>query len=593
MRDRIRVVIFAALMCAAAVIWSSVPESALAQDEPEATTPPENPVEESVEEPIGPRIDAIRSAMSALVSNADSGVWQAADESFNALLDALDLHREPLLRARPDVAPEVFAQLDTLLVDLDAALSAEDPIRVRAIDGLVDSWLARLAPIAASGSSANPAAAVVLEWREADERIEALALASRWRDMRNEAIALIEDIERRSGIVASALGEGGGQLDLERVQVFALLLRSASLDQSAEGAARATKHFDRAIQGLLEDLGLVALPTPTVESPSVARFRGFEVSGAVGQTVIVPIKAEGVPRIGLGSFEMRALWSPSALAFVEAQPGEVGRGLRSEASAGRVDLSLDQAPVGPAGDAIVASLVFEVIGDEIDARDYLPRDVIEAIESAVRDSVSLVKLGDLPKAAAEVSRAHDEFAEGRGLPGTSFSRLQVDGSSEAIERRFLSVLRLLSRPEPAPSDEIVVALALLQSEFGQAIARHFERITSADSIPILIEVLEARDASGQALPLRDAVPGQVAIAASALPDADIPTPGLSASELEGMDLGLVTPPPLESLESSFPAVPPVDGEGGPMPLLIAIAAAALIAALAAAAMARGDRSSDA
>ncbi len=537
---------------------------------------------------IATRLDAILSSMYSIVSYADAGAWQEADESFNGLLDALDVHREPLKAAVPDSAPAVFAEIDALLIDLDGALSAEDLIRIRAINGLVESGLSRLAPIVRSSASGSPAADVALEWRETASRIYGLADASLWRDMRNVAIELIEDVDQRSGIVRAALGVER-ELDLERISVFALRLRAAALDQSDAEAARAATHFDRALDQLMQGLGLIATPTPRPADQSLARFRGFEVEGALGETVVVPIKAEGVPRIGLGAFAIRALWSPSALALVEVRPGEGSHGLRNEASEGRVDLSLPQAPLGPGGDAIVASLVFEVIGDAIEPRDYLPRDVIDSVQAAVSESVSLVKLGDLPKAASEVSRAHDAFVGGRDVPGSAYQLFAAEGGSESIERRFLAALMLLSMPDPAPSDEVVVALALIQSEFSQAIQRHLERISKEGAIPILIDTVEAKDASGLSMKMRDGVAGQISIVDRQRLESDVPTPGVNAAALEGLELGLVTPPPLDELESTFGREVENTrqaGRSGPQALLIAIGAAAVIAALAAAVMAR-------
>ena len=559
----------------------------LAQDSPEPT--PEGGV------PIEVRVEAIRGTISALASNADAAAWQAADDSFNSILDAIDLHRDSILIMRPGAAPQVFEEIDLLLVELDGALSAEDPVRVRAVHGLIDSKLARLTPIAPSNASASSGAGAVLDWRATLGRIEALALASRWRDMRNESIDLIDDIERRSDLVRSALGETA-ELDLERARVFALRLRAAALDQSGAEARRANEYFDQAITALLRGLGLVAAEAPPPPNRFLARFRGFEVESSIGQTVVVPIKAEGVPQIGLGAFAIRVLWSPTALRYVEVRPEASTRGLRSEHGPGQVDISLPQAPQGPTDDAVVASLVFEVVGDEVRARDYLPQVVVDGVENAVAEAHTRVKLGDLPKAASEISSAYDNFVGGRDVQGSVHTEFEADGSSEAIERRLLIALELLSRPEPASSDEVVVALALVQSEFGQAVDRHLERHTIDKAIPIIIETIEAFDASGVPMPMRAAVSGQVVLVPEGEIPEGIPTLGAPGSVDDGPVLGLVTPPPLSDLESDFDRSPESetvaveDAPSGPRALLIAMALAAVIAGLAVTLIALKDQS---
>lgn len=587
------VVLLGSLVFGAATARAQEPPGDAAPVEPTPTDPGGVPVET--------RIEAILAASAGLVAAADASAWQSADQAFNGLLDTLDAHRAPLEVARPDTAPAVFEEIEVHLAELDAALTSEDPVRIRAIDALLHASLARLAQIAPPAAAASPAADIVLAWRDAAGTIATLGQAGLWRDMRNAAIDLIDDIDTRSGVVRAAAGDAGA-LGLERASVFALRLRAAALDQSLEEAERAGRHFDLALVDLMQGLGLAATPTPAAADSGLARFRGYEVEAALGQRVILPIKAEGVPRIGLGAFSLGAKWSPSALTLVEIQPGEGILGLRSEISPGAVELTLPQAPLGLAADTVVASLVLDVVSDSVDARDYLSREVVDTVQGAVEEAVALVRLGDLPKAATAISEAHDAFVGGDEASRSASVLFAGEAEATSIERRFLEALRLLSLPEPAPSDEIVVALALLQSDFGLAIDQHLEHLSRSGAIPVQIEAHSAADASGRAMALRESVPGQVLLVEADPVAENVPTVEVDHDSLAELDLGLVTPPSVEDLEASFGAAAddeaPEDGPNGstadgsgvrssPRALLLAVGAAALIAALAAAAMARG------
>jgi len=590
--------------------------------EGEPPTSQEQAAAEATTRAVEADVEAIAGAFALLGRRVDAGDWQGADSAFNAALDALDEHRGRLEAVAPEVAPRVFGEVEVLLVDLDAALSAEDRPGVLAIASLAEDLVRGILPgsaeVADDSSPAVPASVGALrEWRGMLERIELLASAGRWRDMRNQAIELIDLIDATERTVRSSAP--AAVADVDRAKVFALRLRAAALDQSIAEAEAVGERFGEAIDRLLTAAGAEQQPGSPVTGrasgpPGGARFTASRVPAMIGDRAQVMVSAEAIPQIGMGAMHLRVRWSPTALRLLEARSELPSATVERDDDAGQLEIRLPSAPVGPGGDFQVAALEFEVLGAEVGPRDYLPSDEVEAFDNMIESAVAQVRLGDLPKAAAEMSSVYTGYINGLSGADGLLVLLGGPGSAPAmaVERRLLTALELVSRPEPAPSDEIVVALAQLRRDLETAYSLYRSGLRTADGVPIVVDALEALDTTGEPIALAESGRGEVLVArgtpAVARPTAPLGSPARESVARPGATpqgeagdvtppggLGLVTPPPLAELEAGYDGGASLPMEAGgprqPGALLVVLALASAVAAGVAFLTSRADRRS--
>ncbi len=467
-------------------------------------------------------VQAIAAAFGAIADRASAGEWQAADQAFNDAIGALDAKRPGVEAALGAPAGTAFGQVEALLPELDAALSAEDTARVRTVVAGVRSALGALAPDVAVTAVPRDATGIVLAWRATLDEIEALGAAGRWIEMRNATIAWREEIDERSPVVAEA-GGAAAQPALDRVRIFAMRAFAASLDQSPADSALAIGFLRTALGDLLVSLGALPAATPTPAQVAETRFRAFQVQGKAGEVVTVPVIGEGIPRIGLGAYDLRAAWSPAALRLIDVTWDEEQAGvLRRDDAAGRVDMGLPQAPTGPTGNAVLAQMRFEVTGRAAHPRDYLPPGEMEAIDTALDTALDKVRLGSVPQAATDLTRAYAEYVGGRERPGSLYASLARQGLAAPLADRLLLAVDLTS--QPAETDRIVVTLGELKALLGSTADAYFEHLAGESDIPIALDVLKATDTLGSPLATGDAVAGGIVLADGG-PSASAPAAG--------------------------------------------------------------------
>jgi hypothetical protein len=454
------------------------------------------------------RVQAMAAAFGAIADRASEGAWQQADQAYNDAVAMLDAQRPPVEGALGEPATAAFGRVEALLPSLEAALSAEDTVAVRTVVGELQSVLGTLAPGVASAAVPQDATEVVLAWRAAVEEIEAHGAAGRWIDMRNAAIVLNDEMPGQFPIVARA-GGAAAQPALDRARIFGMRIFAASLDQSPADSEMAIAFFRTALDDLLVAVGAMPAPTPVAGQTGETRFRIFQVNGRVGDVVVVPVIGEAIPKIGLGAYSLRAAWSPAALRLVDVA-WEEGRGiLRRDDAAGRVDFSLPQAPTGPTGDAVLAQLRFEVTGKPVAAADYLPSGEVQAIEAAIDGAMDKIRLGSVPQAATDLTRAYADFVGGRDHPGSLVASLAAHDLAAPLADRLLLAVDLTS--QAAETDRIVVALGDLKTLLGTTADAYFERLAGEADIPIALEVLSASDTLGSPLATGDPVPGGIVL----------------------------------------------------------------------------------
>jgi len=538
------------------------------------------------------RLQAISNAFGAVADRAAEGSWQRADAAYNEAVGALDEGRPLLEAALGPAAGEALGRAEARLGDLDLALVAEDAAEVRAVVSVIQAALAGLAPGIAVTAVPEEASRIVIAWRDALGPIAARGEAGQWIEMRNAAIALQEAIAAQSPQVARAAGPGG-EPALRQARVFASRLFAASLDQSRSDAAVAAELYREAMDRLLVALGALPPPSPSPAPNTRTRFRAFQAEGRVGDAIIVPIIAEAIPPLGLGSYEIRLQWSPAALRWVEVTWGAGVGTVRRDDALGYADLTLPQAPSGPSGNPVLAQVRFQITGSTVDGRAYLPHDELAAIEQAARGGLDNVRRGNTPRAAADLARAYTQFARGRDRPGSLYLALARHGLAEPLADGLLGVLDLTS--EPAETDEIVLALSDLGTRLEATLAAYLDQITLDVDIPITLEVLGATDTLGTPLRLLDPVPGGVVLPAQALDATAAPiadddrTPTVlparetvaSAGDQRGR-MGIVTGVPPSPPTTSPAAARPTDVTGAafPLPVVAAIAAAFAVGAAA-------------
>lgn len=505
----------------------------------DAPAPPPGP-------PVGERVVALVQAFDAVsqaagVASDDAG-WQRADAAFNLALDALDVHQAPLVAQLGEPAAAVFAEVEARLAPLAGALDGNDVVGVRVIVAQMRDLLDNLAPVAGGGDVAPQQGAVLQDWQATRERAGLLLESGRWRDARNEAIALLDDIAGRGALVDRLSPTAA--LAVQDAELFALRMRAAAIDQAAADGAAAGRAFDRALQILLVESGAAPPPTPVPAATGPTRFRGYQVVGGPGEQIDVPIVAEAVPQIGLGAIDLTVAWSPAALQLLDVEWSlDAGEHQRDD-GVGRVRLSLPQAPIGPAGDVIFASLRFEVLSGDFEARDLLPAGELATLDNAIADAVRFTRTADRPKAAALLGQAYYTFVEGRGEPGSLFEELARHGLSDAIATPLKAALAMASREEAA-NDEVVIAVAQLRRRYVDALDAYGTALAAGGGMPIRLDVRSARDTTGAELSLLPAVAGEVLL--PAVPTLEVvelePTPeravedeiGAAGDEVDGTD----------------------------------------------------------
>ena len=473
--------------------------------------------QESEPGPPAPAMDT-RAAVAAIVEpvervalQAQQGDWQAADAAFNAILDTLDAHRPALESALGDSARLSFARCDALLVDLASALDAEDLARVRAVVALVVSELLSMEP-GAVGAAGTDGTLLALEWHARVEAILALAEASAWRDMRNEAMALTDDIARRGPAVALAAG-GEASRHVNVARVFAMRLRSAALSQSRSEARDAAAFLTEALDALLQPQGDAPRPRDSAARRGVGA-RAFQVDALPGEVVIVPITLEGVPQIGLGSVRLLAGWSPGALRLVDVAWDAVEGSVVRYDAAGRVEMDVPPAPIGPSGDVVLGRLVFEVLGGRVDPRDYLPSEELAAIEAGAADARVLTTQGDTPRASDALARAYAVLMKGRDRNGSLYEALHRAGLAAPLAETLLSTLDLVT--QPADTDRVFLALRELDERLAATLSAHLAALGGAQGVPVQVDATSMTDTAGTELPIADSVPGLVRLPAGML-----------------------------------------------------------------------------
>lgn len=531
---------------------------------------------------------SMAAAFDQVGDRAAAGAWQEADAAYNQAIDAIDTGRSTLETELGPAAIEAFARVDSLLSDLDVALRAEDPTRVRAAVAEIKGELAPLAP-GLGGSSAGDAVAIVVAWRDALVGMMALRDAGQWTAMRNAALDVHAEILARGPVVALATGpEGSAQV--ERLRIFNTRVFAASLEQNPEAAEVAAAYYRQAIDALLTTLGVLPAATPTPVAGQGMRFRAFQVEGALASLISMPLVVEDAPSIGLGSFEVLARWSPSALRMTDIQ-WEIGQGsYRLDEAAGRAELRFPTAPTGPSGDVVIAQLRFEVLEPDFDPRDFLPASEIEALESALDAALEDFRVSNIPRAAARLTEAYDALESGRGRAESLYATLDSAGLALPLSKGLLELVDLTSLPSisseaEVPIDLLVQLVAEARAILDRSLTAYALTLASEGSLPVRIDALAASDTTGAPIPLAPSVHGQVILPASAQdrPPTSVTLPTLPA----GLDEAAAadSPRPAGVVTGSLPASKGAATSGGPARRMPPILILALILALVAGAAA--------
>jgi hypothetical protein len=581
LRGARRVAVIAILAVPLALIHSS---PIVAQ--PNAPGSESTPANDSVQA----RVEAVAGAFGAIVESADIAVWQDADVAYNSALDALDLHRPFLEEALGDPARAAFRRIDELVLTLVDALDAEDLARLRVAATLIEQELVTLVPGGPPDEPGAEAAQVIIQWRSARDTILALAEVGGWRDMRNAAMDLTDDIVRRGPVIVEAAGHDS-QAEVDLARVFAMRLRAAALDQSLVDGRTAAGVFSDALDALAQRVGLAPTPRPPAGESSRLRFRAYEVRASdSGDVVTMPIVAEDIPQIGLGAMDLAARWSPNALRLIdvtwEVAEGSVAR----DDTAGSVVLTLPAAPTGPSGNAVIGQLVFEVLDGSVAGEDYLPAVGVESIEAAIRDARKLVRQGDTPRASAVLADAYVAFRRGADTPGGLHALLDAHGLAAPLAASLLAALDAASRP--AETDVILLALAALRRNADAAWAGYLGALSQPGGVPVVLDALSAHDTTGAPLPVAEVLPGQVLLPEmSTRAPAGKPTPGRPTVPPQLVETAAVAEPTGPAIAAPAdaggdaragegPSAAASAGPGFPLPLVIALAIAAVLGAAA-------------
>lgn len=547
---------------------------------------------------------AFRALADVAAAASDDAGWQQADDAYNdVVLAAIDLHRPALLQAG-DAAQAPLATVDAALFQIGLALDAQDAGRIRAEAERVATALDALAPGLAGGAPALEAA--LTSWRDLAAAYQRLADRQRggedvWRDLRNAAIALIDDVEARTPTVRAAVP--GQALSLDLIRVLAFRMRMAALEQSAEGAATALRLFDRALGDLRTAVSTAGVPP--IEAPAILSFEGQPVVGQIGQSVALPIVTHGVADVGgLGGFVLDVRWSPRALRMddVRWNLGGAASATANDVAAGHYVLELPPAPVGPEGDAQVVELVMTVLGVTPDAADYVPSDTLEALIQALDDAALRTRSGEVAVASAHLFVAYATFADGQGTQGSLYARLDEVDQAAVVDAAWLTLLDRSSRPEPAGADAVIEAIGAARAALLTAVDAYMASLSTDGGIPVTIDVISATDLAGRPLSTRASVAARVLTTGLVTPTAFSATDAVGAnvaststllpSGAAPMDVSTVDGSP-PGTEPSPSAVPPDAAESGDgrsdARLRVALVAALVVGGLAALATSRrGD-----
>lgn len=488
--------------------------------------------------PASPQAEGARSIAAAFraladvaSAAADDAGWQQADDTYNnVVLAALDLHRPSLVQAG-DVARGPLATVDAALFQVGQALDGQDAARIRAEAERVAAALDALAPGLAG--SAPALGTTLTGWRKLAADFERLAGRQRggedvWRDMRNAAIALMDDVAAREAAVAAAVPAGA--VALQQVRVMAYRMRMAALDQSPDAAAGALALFDRAMNDLETSVSTGGVPPREV--PAILSFEGLPVVGQVGQSVAVPIVTRGVADVGgLGGFVLDIRWSPRALRMddVRWNLGGAASATANDVAAGHYILELPPAPVGPEVDARVAELVMTVLGVTPDPADYVPSEPLAALYDALDEAEQLTLSGEVALASARLFGAYAGFADGHGVMGSLYARLEAVDRAALVETAWLGLLDRASRPEPAGADAIVEAIGAARAALVGGVEAYVTSLSADGGIPITIDVISATDLAGRSLATRRTVAARVLTTGLATPTAIGASDGAASS----------------------------------------------------------------
>ncbi|MFN2115201.1 MAG: hypothetical protein ACK2T6_05765 [Anaerolineae bacterium] len=490
----------AALVAAAVLTAAAAAPCAHGQTEPGAGAVPPAGGESAAD-----RLRAIADAFGAVDDAAAAGAWQSADAAYNTALDVMDLHRPGLESELGDPAVAAFRLVDEQIVDLVDALDTEDRARLRvAITSIEQAVMAAGSGAPADGAS-TAAAQDVIRWRTAANAALALGESGQWRDMRNAAIDLIDDVSRWGPDVTDA---GGAQFDVDLARVFAMRLRAAALDQSLTDARVAAEIFSGALDRLEQGTGLAPTPRPPAADGSRLSFRAFEVTAdGPGAVVAVPIVAEDIPQIGLGSMELVARWSPSTLRLLDVTWDVAEGSVARDDAVGRATLRLPAAPTGPSGSTAIAQLVFEVLDADVHGEDYLPTADVRQMETARQAAGELVRQGDTPRAAAQLAEPLVTLLRGQGVPGSLYTALDEHGLAAPLAGALLAALDAASRP--AETDVITLAISELGRTIDATWASYLGALAKPGGVPVVLDALSADDTTGRPIPVAGTVPGQV------------------------------------------------------------------------------------
>ncbi len=549
------------------------------------------------------QLGQVGAAFDAVGDRAAAGAWQEADGAYNFALDALDAARPALEAAAGQSAVDAYLRIDGILVDLDVALRAEDPTRVRAAIAGIKSELAPLVPGSGLSPASGDAADTVLAWRDALVAMLALGDSGEWIPMRNATLDLHADILARRDAVAAAAGPEG-EAAVERLRIFTMRLFAASLDQSPEDARQAARFYREAIDGLLAALGVqAASPSAPAPEPSGGlRFRAFQVQAPAGQVFSMPLVAEEIPEIGLGGFELVLHWSPTALRLVDVV-WETGQGSFSrDDAAGRAELRFPQAPTGPSGRAVLAQLQFDLRSADFDPRDYMPEAEIGQLESALDQARDDIRRAAVPSAASRLTDAYARLLEGRDRSGSLYTLLESMGMAEVLAADLLELIDLASQPSissetEVPVDLLIQLLGNVERELAAGLQRQDEQLSPSGGIPVTLELISVTDTTGQViaaqtspglvLPPDAGLPGAEALPAEPTIPAELQD-GAPAESLDGTRVFTGTPASaLDGPTSDESGAEPADTDRGepsggrlPWPMIIALGLALLAGGVA-------------
>jgi hypothetical protein len=529
--------------------------------------------------PIETRVQVLVDVFEEVARRAEAGNWQSADAAYNDAVAALDALGPGLVLELGEPAVAAIAALETQLPDMVASLDAEDAAAVRASAALIRTALRPLAPRTIPQGPPPSAAAAVLSWRRDLAAALAAGAEGRWLDMRDQSTDLAAALQRGTQTVVSAGGPETA-LELQRALVFVRRVRAAALDRAIEEGLAAGALAESALGSTLRLLTETETTEETATPIAGASFAPMDTEAVPGGIVVVPIVAEDLPDVMLGSFVLRVSWSSGALRLRDVEWATGQGAVDSASGTGSVILTLPHAPTGPSGTAPIAFLEFEVLGADVSARDYLPEGHAD-MEARVAAAREMFARADLPIAGREVMAAYFDFVAGADESGSLWHELDRRGLREGLESALLELLDALTLP--AEPDVILERFEHFESLSSATAAGFAAPLADSGEVPVVVNVVEARDTRGELIPIAPGAPGTVRIigapAAGRGPGVDTargPGPtGLSAGASAVTSSLVVTAP-----QQAAPDPAPADAAGRPGidipgPLILALGLAAL------------------